>query len=273
LSSPGRMSPEPCKTPMANPDKSADTPLRSKRVRRVSPLSPITPQNSIDKIGNRGRNQPKAKLVGRFTRSMAKTTSIKTPVIDKVQVETVVLDEEEFDISSPIDDNVVQPEVVSNPVNETLPVIDKDIPVLDKEVREDSFVNAPTKEKPVHANSPGVYCVANMAHPLFINRLLDKIRSMEDRVGEMAVNRDLIKAENAMLKEKVNANDQQLLRLRNHKNKLIRRVLKLQDENDKNEERVRELNAQIALMQFRVAPSPSHSSGVNIQVFNAPVNL
>ena len=134
------------------------------------------------------------------------------------------------------------------------------------------MVNAPTKENPVYANSLSVYCVADMAHPLFINRLLDKIRNMEDRVGEMVVNRDLIKAENAMLKEKVNANDQQLLRLRNHKNKLIRRVLKLQDENDKNEEKVRELNAQIALMQFR-APSSSHSSGVNIQVFNAPVNL
>ena len=63
----------------------------------------------------------------------------------------------------------------------------------------------------MYANSPGVYCVADMAHPLFINRLLDKIRSMEDRVGEMAVNWDLIKAENAMLKEKVNANDQELL--------------------------------------------------------------
>ena len=47
----------------------------------------------------------------------------------------------------------------------------------------------------------------------------------------------------------------------------------MQDENDKKEEKVRELNAQIALMQFKVAPSPSHSSGVNIQVFNAPVNL
>ena len=54
LSSPGRMSPEPCETPMANPVESTDTPLRSKRVRRVSPLSPITPQNSIDKIGNHG---------------------------------------------------------------------------------------------------------------------------------------------------------------------------------------------------------------------------
>ena len=88
-------------------------------------MSPITPQNSIDKIGNRGQNQPKAKLVGRFTRSMAKTTFVKTLVIDKVQVETVVLDEEELGISLPIDDNVVQPEVVSNPANETLPVIDR----------------------------------------------------------------------------------------------------------------------------------------------------
>ena len=125
----------------------------------------------------------------------------------------------------------------------------------------------------MHTNSPGVYCVSDMAHPMFINRLLDKIRSMEDRVGEMAMNRDLLKAENARLKAKVDENNQQLLRLRNHKNKLIRRVLKLQDENDKNDEKFRELNTQIALMQFRVAPSPSHSSGVNIQVFNAPVNL
>ena len=137
----------------------------------------------------------------------------------------------------------------------------------------DAVSNLSVKEKYVHPNSPGIYCVADMAHPLFINRLLDKIRSMEYRVGEMAVNRDLLKAENARLKEKVDENDQQLLRLRNHKNKLIRRVLKLQDESDKNDEKVRELNAQIALMQFRVAPSPIQSSGVNIQVFNAPVNL
>ena len=69
---------------MANPVESAGSPLRSKRVRRVSPLSPSTPQNSIDKIGNRGQNQPKAKLGGRFTRSMAKATFVKTPVSDKV---------------------------------------------------------------------------------------------------------------------------------------------------------------------------------------------
>ena len=81
-----------------------------------------------------------------------------------------------------------------------------------------------------------------------------------------------MKSDNVVLKKKVEVSDQQIVRLRNHKNKLIRRVLKLQDENGKNDEKVHELNAQITLMQFR-APSPSQSSGVNIQVFNAPVNL
>ena len=95
---------------------------------------------------------------------------------------------------------------------------------------------------------------------------------MEERVSEVAANRDLMKADNVMLKEKVDVTDKQLLRLKNHKNKLIWRVLKLQNENDKNEEKLRELNAQIALMQFK-GQSPSQSSGVNIQVFNAPVNL
>ena len=74
------------------------------------------------------------------------------------------------------------------------------------------------------------------------------------------------------LKEKVDESSQHLLRLKNHKNKLIRMVLKLQDKNEKSEEKLCELNAQIALMQFK-APSPSQSSGFNIQVFNAPVNL
>ena len=78
----------------------------------------------------------------------------------------------------------------------------------------DAFIDSSVKEKSVHVNSPGVYCVADMAHPMFINRLLDKIRSMEDRVGEMAVNRDLLKAENARLKVKGDENDQQLLRLK-----------------------------------------------------------
>ena len=203
---------------------------------------------------------------------MAKANSVKTPVVDKLQVETVVLDDEELDFPSPDNDNAVHPEAVPNPVDKTPPMVDEDIPMLDKEVRVDAVINSSIKEKSVHTNSPGVYCVADMAHPLFINCLLDKIRTMEERVNDMAVNRELIKGDNTRLKVKVDENDQQLLRLRNHKNKLIRRVLKLQDENDKNDEKVHALNAQIPLMQFK-APSSSHSSGVNIQVFNALVNL
>ena len=91
-------------------------------------------------------------------------------------------------------------------------------------------------------------------------------------MNEVVANRDVMEADNLKLKEKVDWNDKHLMHLKNHKNKLIRRVLKLQSENDKNEEKLRELNAQVALMQFR-GKSPSQSSGVNIQVFNAPVNM
>ena len=109
-------------------------------------------------------------------------------------------------------------------------------------------------------------------HPLFLNCLLDKIRSMEGRVTEMSAHRDVVEAENLNLKEQLNADNKSLLRVKKHKNRLIRRVLKLQNENDSNEERVRELNAQITLMQFK-GQSSNPTKGVNIQVFNAPVNL
>ena len=46
--------------------------------------------------------------------------------------------------------------------------------------------------------------------------------------------------------------------------------MKLQRENQKNEEKVSELNAQVTLMQFK-GHSQNPASGVNIQVFNAPV--
>ena len=117
LSSHVCMSPEPCKDPMANPVKRADTPLGPKRARRVSSLSLITPQNNTDKICNRGRDRPKAKLVGRFTRSMAKSNVVKTPMADSVQVETVVLDDEESDLPLPVNDNIVQLEFISNPID------------------------------------------------------------------------------------------------------------------------------------------------------------
>ena len=74
------------------------------------------------------------------------------------------------------------------------------------------------------------------------------------------------------MKENIDSDIKSLLRLKKHKNRLIHRILKLQNENNKNEEKVRELNAQVTLMQFK-GPSQNPSSGVNIQVFNAPVNL
>ena len=132
----------------------------------------------------------------------------------------------------------------------------------------DSVVN----EKSVKTTSASSRGIGEAIHPMFVNCLLDKVRRMEEKMNEIVVSRDLLAIDNRGLKEKVDASDKHLLRLRNHKNKLIRRVLKLQNENERNEEKLRELNAQIALIQFK-APSPSQSSGVNIQVFNAPVNL
>ena len=66
-----------------------------------------------------------------------------------------------------------------------------------------------------------------MMHPLFVNCLLDKIRRMEERVDEVVANHDLMEADNTKLKEKVDSSDKHIFRLKNHKNKLIRRVLKL----------------------------------------------
>ena len=106
-------------------------------------------------------------------------------------------------------------------------MIGKDIPVFDKEVREDPVIDLPSKEKSVETSSPVFREVGDMMHPLFVNCLLDKIRRMEERVNEVVANRDLMEADNLKLKEKIDSSDKHLLRLKNHKNKLIRRVLKL----------------------------------------------
>ena len=102
-----------------------------------------------------------------------------------------------------------------------------------------------------------------MIHLMFVTCLLDKIRSMEGRVTEMLAYHDIVETENLKLNEKVVSDNKSLLRLKKHKNQLMRRILKLQNENNKNEEKVRELNAQVTLMQFK-GPSQNPSSGVNI---------
>ena len=144
--------------------------------------------------------------------------------------------------------------------------------MFDKDIRVDPVIDPPAQEKHVETSPPSFHYDGNMMHPLFVNYLLDKIRRMEERVNEVVANRDMMEADNLKLKEKVDLSDKYLLRLKNHKNRMIRRVLKLQNENDKNEEKVRELNAQVALMQFK-GQSQIPSSSVNIQVFNTLVKL
>ena len=134
------------------------------------------------------------------------------------------------------------------------------------------MVDPPIEGKSVEANLLGSYRIGEMIHPLFVNCLLDKIHRMEEEITGMVAHHDSMKAENTRMKEKSDSDDKCLLRLKKHKNRLIRRVLKLQNENHKSEEKVRELNAQITLMQFK-GHSQNPANGVNIQVFNAPVKL
>ena len=82
-----------------------------------------------------------------------------------------------------------------------------------------------------------------MVHPLFVNCLLEKIHRMGEEITGMVAHRDAMTAENTRMKEKSDSDDKCLLCLKKHKNRLIRRVLKLQNENHKIEEKVRELNA------------------------------
>ena len=92
---------------------------------------------------------------------------------------------------------------------------------------------------------------------------------------EMVARSDSVKTDNMSLQQKSDSVDKCILRLKRHKNKLTQRVLKLQHENHKNKEKVRELNAQVTLMQLKrhsQAPfSQIPATGVNIQAFNTPV--
>ena len=113
------------------------------------------------------------------------------------------------------------------------------------------MVDPPVQGKSSEGNLPGSYRIGEAIHPLFVNCLLDKIHRMEEEVIEMVAHGDAMKAENIILKEKYDSDDKCMLRLKKHKNMLIRRVMKLQHENQKNEGKVSELNAQVTLMQFK----------------------
>ena len=98
---------------------------------------------------------------------------------------------------------------------------------------------------------------------------------MEIEIIEMAAHSDSMKDENMRLQEKSDSADKCIFRLKKHKNKLIWRVLKLQHENHKNKEKVRELNTQVTLMQLKGHSQAPFSqipvTGVNIQVYNTPI--
>ena len=59
---------------------------------------------------------------------MAKAKIVKTPVVNKVPVETVVIDDEETNAPSPVNEDVVHPEFISDLAGESHPVTDKDMP-------------------------------------------------------------------------------------------------------------------------------------------------
>ena len=138
----------------------------------------------------------------------------------------------------------ISPDVGRDIEDEFIPNPAEDSPhAFDKDLRVGHVVDHPAKGKTVETNVPCSYQAGDMIHPLFVNCLLEKIRNMEGEVTEMVANHNVIKAENSRLKEKVDSDDKCLLCLKKHKNRLIRRVLKLQNESHKNKEKVRELNA------------------------------
>ena len=84
-----------------------------------------------------------------------------------------------------------------------------------------------------------------------------------------------MKGENTRLHENSDSADKCILRLKRHKNILIWKVHKLSHKNHQKKERIRELNAQVSLMQLKgtsQAPfSQMPATHVNIQVYNTPI--
>ena len=196
-----------------------------------------------------------------MTRSMvAKANAVKPSVKDIKDIETIVLDDEEH---GPIshDCHDVDPEPVTHPIERN-----PHIPDMDPEM--DSVSDPQIKGKAVEGSPAGSYRFNEAVHPLFVNRLLDKIRRMEIEMKEVVALNDSVKAENMKLQENSDSADKCILRLKRHKNMLIRKVQKFYRKNHRNKERIREMNAQVALMQLK-GPSqvPFYqipANGVNI---------
>ena len=140
--------------------------------------------------------------------------------------------------------------------------------IPDRDPKMDSMPDPQINSKPAEGDPAGSYRFNEAVHPLFVNRLLDKIRRMEIEIKEVVELNDSVKAENTRLQENSDSADKCILRLKRHKNMLIRKVQKFYRENHRNKERICELNAQVALMQLK-GPSQDPFSqmpanGVNI---------
>ena len=159
---------------------------------------------------------------------VSKVNVVKSPAKDNKDIETVVLDDEENRPASP---KPVTHHAENNPH------------IPDKNPQIDSVPDPEVKGKSVEGNLPGSCQIGEAIHPLLVNCLLDKIHGMEVEIIEMVARNDVVKAENVKLQERSDSADKCILRLKRHKNKLIRRVMKFQHENHKNRERVCELNA------------------------------
>ena len=66
---------------------------------------------------------------------------------------------------------------------------------------------------------------------------------MEIKIKEVVALNDSVEAKNTRLQENSDSTDKCILRLKRHKNMLIRKVQKLQRKNHKNKERIHDLNA------------------------------
>ena len=124
------MNPSVCNDFVPTPVSSPSTPLPSKHMRKSSNLSPDTPKRNVDNTCNQEGKRPKAKVIGRFTRSMvAKGSTIKPSVNKNIDIETVVLDDDEQNLVFPDDGRDIEHESIPNPADDSPHESDKNLQV------------------------------------------------------------------------------------------------------------------------------------------------
>ena len=123
--------------------------------------------------------------------------------------------------------------------------------IPDKDPQMDSMPDPQIKGKTAEGDPVGSYLISEPVHPLLVNCLLDKIRHMEIEIKELVTLNDSVKAENTRLQENFDSADKCIQRWKQQRKLLMWKAQKFYYKNHKNEERIRELNAQVALMQLK----------------------